>query len=112
MKLFIVKVGFLIMMGMGFALKADAYETAPAVPIGIAAGPSGIIEVSFPTMENPDGCAFNGAYMLNPTLDTTTKKSMLSLLITAKTTNRPVQVRLSGCSDRPLIEYVFLDLNW
>lgn len=91
---------------------ANAYDTPAQVPIGIAVSPNLAVEVSFPNMQNPDGCPFNGAYIIDTSVDLDARKAMLSLLLAAKTANLPVSVRLGGCTDRPKIIYVFMNANW
>lgn len=99
--------GFLTIL----SFPAYAYETTTAeVPTGIAVGPGMVVEISFPTMINPEGCAYSGAYQVSTSaIDAATRKAMLAVLLEAKATNTPVRVRLDGCSDRPLITYVFTD---
>lgn len=92
---------------------APAWEDRPAmVPLGIAIGPSLTVEVSFASMTNNQGCEFNGAYVLDSGQDTATREAMLAVLRSAKDTERPVRVRLHGCTDRPKITHVFLDATW
>lgn len=92
------------------SLPAHAYNTTTSeVPTGIAVGPGMVVEISFPTMINPEGCGYGGAYQVSGTVDTATRKAMLAVLASAKSTNTPVRVRLDGCSDRPLITYIFTD---
>ncbi len=102
-----------LMMGllMTLSFPVHAYTTTDSgVPTGIAVGPGMVVEISFPTMINPDGCSFAGAYQINTgAVDTATRKAMLAVLVSAKATNTPVYVRLDGCSDRPLISYIFTD---
>ena len=92
---------------------AFAEDTASQVPIGIAVGPNQNIEVSFQSMANSQGCTFNGAYVIDSSLDTDSKKQMLAMLLTAKATKSPVRLRLNLCSvDRPKFNSVFMDVNW
>lgn len=84
-------------------------HTEAEVPSAIAVGPGMVVEISFPTMVNPEGCGYAGAYQISTSIDAATRKSMLAVLISAKSTNTPVYVRLEGCSDRPLITYIFTD---
>jgi len=106
-KLFLV----ILFVGLMQAASVFAYSTtASEVPTGIAVGPGMVVEVSFPTMINPDGCGYSGAYQVSTGMDVATRKAMLATLISAKSTNTPVRVRLEGCSDRPLITYIFTDI--
>lgn len=89
-----------------------AEDTAAQIPIGIAVGPDQNIEVSFANMTNGQNCSYNGAFVIEPTLDKTTKNQMLALLMQAKALKLPIKVRLNGCVDRPKFFYVFLDENW
>ncbi len=93
-------------------MNAFAEDTKAQIPVGIAVGPNQTIEISFDDMTNTQGCNFNGAYVVDPTVDAETRKSMLSLFLASKVAAIPVQVRLHGCSDRPRFHYVFLDVNW
>ena len=102
----------LSLLSLFVSANAFAEDTRAQVPIGIAVGPNQNIEVSFPNMTNYQGCAFSGAFVIDPTLDKETKSAMLSLLMQAKATNTPVRVRLNGCTDRPTFSYVFMDVNW
>lgn len=100
----------LFSVSIGFGLRADDfYTTAAGVPTGIAVGPGMTVEISFPTMEDPEDCGFRGAYQISGAIDAATRKAMLAVLVSAKATNTPVWVRLQGCSDRPLITYIFTD---
>ncbi|WP_144397567.1 hypothetical protein ABF162_09720 [Vibrio coralliilyticus] len=94
------------------SINAFAFDTPAQVPIGVAVGPNTTVEVNFANMVNPEGCPYNGAYVVNPSLDRETKSMMLSTLLTAKASNQRVRVRLSGCTDRPQIIIVFLESTW
>ena len=98
---------------LGLPMGAAAYQdTPPQVPLGIAVGPSLNIEVSFSNMSNSQGCSFNGAFVVDPTLDRETKLAILDVLLFAKEHGLPVRVRLDGCTDRPKFYYAFLTPTW
>lgn len=92
---------------------AAAPENTPAqVPTGIAIGAGLNVEVNFPNMNNAQGCSFSGAFVVDQSLDAETKKAILSVLLTAKASNQRVRVGLSGCTDRPKINYAFFEATW
>lgn len=96
-----------------YSSNAFAEDTPAQVPVGIAIGPNQSIEVSFQNMTNNQGCPFNGAYVIDSSLDTDSKKEMLSALLAAKAANIPVRLRLNQCGgDRPKFYYVFMDVDW
>lgn len=92
--------------------QAYAYDTPPQLVNGISIGSDYYFEVSFPNMDNPLGCGFNGAFTVDYSVDIDTRKAMLSVLLTAKFTGTPVRVRLIGCADRPTFNFVFMDADW
>ncbi|MDC5855549.1 hypothetical protein [Vibrio europaeus] len=102
----------LIYLPVLMSLNAFAFDTPAQVPIGVAVGPNTTVEVNFANMVNPEDCSYNGAYVVNHSLDRETKSMMLSTLLTAKASNQRVRVRLSGCTDRPQIINVFLESTW
>lgn len=106
-KLFLI----IIFLVLGMTHTVHAYNTTSSeVPTGIAVGPGMVVEVSFPTMINPENCDYSGAYQIDTTnIDIATRKAMLAILIQAKASNTSVRVRLESCSDRPLITYIFTD---
>ena len=90
---------------------ASFEDTPPQLIKGLATGRFGT-EVSFDDMSNSQGCGFNGAYVLEPTLGVHAKNRILSLLIFAKQKGLTVRVRLNGCTDRPKFNNVFVDVGW
>lgn len=91
---------------------AAAQDTPAQLISGIAVGPGLNIEVSFPNMSNSQGCGFNGAYVIDSTVDAATRQSILALLLTAKDRGWKVRMRLSGCADRPKFHYAFIEPTW
>ncbi|MCB1036834.1 MAG: hypothetical protein KDD47_23615 [Acidobacteria bacterium] len=91
---------------------AAVQDTAAQVPSGIAVGPGLNIEVSFPNMANSQGCGYNGAFVIDGTVNAASRQAMLQLLLAAKEHGWKVRVRLSGCSDRPKFHYVFIEPSW
>lgn len=112
-KLFALSFATLAILG-ALALPAHAavQDTPAQVLKGVAVGPGLNIEVSFQNMTNSQGCGFNGAYVIDNTLDAATKQSILALLLSAKEHGWSVRVRLSGCADRPKFHYAFIEPTW
>ena len=89
-----------------------AEDTPGQVPMGLAVGDNNQFEVSFSNMSNSQGCSNSVAFTVDPALDVVSKSYMFSLLVDAKNNNRPVRVRLNGCTDRPKFNYLFVEANW
>jgi hypothetical protein len=87
-------------------------DTPGQIPLGLAVGNNGIFEVSFPNMNNSQGCSNSIAFIVDPALDVVSKSYMFALLVDAKNNGRAIRVRLSGCTDRPKFNYVFSEANW